>query len=42
MMQFSHTKQKPLSASFYVGLEFSDKAVVITPMLSSSFDKEIQ
>ena len=42
-MQFSPSKTKqPLTASFYKDLEFSDKSVVITPMLDSSFAKEIR
>ena len=42
-MQFSPSKIKqPLTASFYKDLEFSDKSVVITPMLDSSFGKEIR
>ena len=41
-MQFTSTKIKPLTASFYDNLEFSDKAVVITPLLNSTFGKEIR
>ena len=42
-MQFSPSKTKqPLTASFYKDLEFSDKSAVITPMLDSSFAKEIR
>ena len=33
---------KPQTASFYTDLEFSDKSVVITPMLDSTFGKEIR
>jgi quercetin dioxygenase-like cupin family protein len=40
-MQFS-TSKATQTASFYEDLEFSDKAVVITPMLNSSFGKEIR
>ncbi len=42
-MQFTSSKTtQPLTASFYKDLEFSDKSVVITPMLDSSFGKEIR
>ena len=42
-MQFSPSNtKKPLTVSFYKDLEFSDKSVVITPMLDSSFAKEIR
>ena len=41
-MQFTTTKTKPLTASFYDDLHFSDDAVVITPLLDSSFGKEIR
>ena len=41
-MQFTSNKTKPLTASFYDNLEFSDKSVVITPLLDSSFGKEIR
>lgn len=41
-MQFTTAKTKPLTASFYDDLEFSDKSVVITPLLDSSFGKEIR
>ena len=33
---------EPKTASFYTDLEFSDKSVVITPMLDSTFGKEIR
>ena len=33
---------EPQTASFYTDLEFSDKSVVITPMLDSTFGKEIR
>jgi len=42
-MQFSSTQNtKPLTASFYKDLTFSDSSVVITSMLESSFGKEIR
>ena len=42
-MQFSSSKEfKPLTASFYEALTFSESSVVITPMLDSSFGKEIR
>ena len=41
-MQFTSNKTKPLTASFYDDLEFSDKSVVITPLLDSTFGKEIR
>ncbi|NKQ40078.1 MAG: cupin [Sulfurovum sp.] len=42
-MQFSSSKtDKPETAHFYQDLEFSDKSVVITPMLDSGFGKEIR
>lgn len=42
-MQFSaHETSKPLSASFYEDLNFSDASVVITAMLDSSFGKEVR
>jgi len=42
-MQFSSTENtKPLTASFYKDLTFSDSSVVITSMLESSFGKEIR
>jgi len=42
-MHFTSSKiNKPLTASFYNDLEFSDKSVVITPMLDSTFGKEIR
>jgi len=41
-MQFTQTQSKPLTASFYENLHFSDKSVVITPLLDSSFGKEIR
>ena len=41
-MQFSTSQTTPLTTSFYENLEFSDKSVVITPMLTSSFGKEIR
>ncbi|MCF6245013.1 MAG: cupin [Sulfurovum sp.] len=42
-MSFSTAPQnKPLTASFYKDLKFSDDAVVITSMLESSFGKEIR
>jgi len=42
-MQFTSSKTtQPLTASFYKDLAFSDKSVVITPMLDSSFGKEIR
>jgi len=42
-MQFSSTQNaKPLAASFYKDLTFSDSSAVITSMLESSFGKEIR
>jgi quercetin dioxygenase-like cupin family protein len=42
-MQFTSSENtKPLTASFYDDLIFSDNAVVITPMVESSFGKEIR
>jgi len=41
-MQFTDTRTKPLTASFYDNLHFSDKSVVITPLLDSPFGKEIR
>jgi len=42
-MQFSTQEaSKPLTASFYEDLNFSEASVVITPMLESSFGKEIR
>ncbi len=42
-MQFlSMQNTKPLRASFYKDLTFSDSSVVITSMLESSFGKEIR
>ncbi len=42
-MQFSSTKEPTtLTASFYEELIFSEKSVVITPMLDSNFGKEIR
>jgi quercetin dioxygenase-like cupin family protein len=42
-MQFSTNKATTIqTASFFTDLEFSDKSVVITPMLDSDFGKEIR
>ena len=41
-MQFTDQKAKPLTASFYDNVHFSDKSVVITPLLDSPFGKEIR
>ena len=42
-MTFTTTQTaKPQTASFYKDLEFSNKSVVITPMLDSTFGKEIR
>ncbi|NOR55135.1 MAG: cupin [Sulfurovum sp.] len=41
-MNFTSTLTKPLTASFYDNLHFSDKSVVITPLLDSPFGKEIR
>jgi quercetin dioxygenase-like cupin family protein len=41
-MNFSTTKAKILNASFYDNIHFDDKSVVITPILESSFGKEIR
>ena len=42
-MQFTSTETtKPMTASFYEDLTFSDKSVVITPLLDSAFGKEIR
>ena len=42
-MQFSLSQNsKALRASFYEDLTFSDASVVITPVLESSFSKEIR
>ena len=42
-MQFTSTQTAaPISTSFYKNLEFSDTSVVITPMLTSTFGKEIR
>ena len=42
-MKLSTTKPTTIkTASFFKDLEFSDKSVVITPMLNSSFGKEIR
>jgi len=42
-MKLSTTKPTIIkTASFFTDLEFSDKSVVITPMLDSSFGKEIR
>jgi quercetin dioxygenase-like cupin family protein len=42
-MKLSTTKPTTIkTASFFKDLEFSDKSVVITPMLDSSFGKEIR
>ena len=42
-MQFSTNKATIIkTASFFTDLEFSDKSVVITPMLDSNFGKEIR
>ncbi len=42
-MKFTSTKTSELkTASFFKDLEFSDESVVITPMLSSDFGKEIR
>jgi len=42
-MQFTTSeKTKPLTASFYKDLTFSETSVVITPLLESSFGKEIR
>ena len=42
-MQFSTNKATTIkTASFFTDLEFSDKSVLITPMLDSNFGKEIR
>ena len=42
-MQFTSTETtKPITTSFYEDLTFSDKSVVITPLLDSAFGKEIR
>ena len=42
-MKFSTNKATTIqTASFFTDLEFSDKSVVITPMLDSDFGKEIR
>ncbi len=42
-MKFTSAKTSELkTASFFKDLEFSDESVVITPMLSSDFGKEIR
>ena len=42
-MQFTSTQSTPpKTTSFYEDLKFSDKSVVITAMLDSSFGKEIR
>lgn len=42
-MKFTSEQANELkTASFYKDLEFSDESVVITPMLSSDFGKEIR
>ena len=42
-MKFSTDQTaEPQTASFYKDLEFSDKSVVITPLLNSDFGKEIR
>ncbi len=42
-MQFSSSQTTPpITTSFYENLEFSDKSVVITPMITSTFGKEIR
>lgn len=42
-MKFTSSKtNKPITSSFYKALEYSDTSVVITPMLESSFGKEIR
>ncbi len=42
-MKFTSEKTSELkTASFFKDLEFSDESVVITPMLSSDFGKEIR
>ncbi len=42
-MKFATTQtSKPQTASFYKDLNFSDESVVITPLLSSDFGKEIR
>ncbi len=42
-MKLSTTKPTIIkTASFFTDLEFADKSVVITPMLDSSFGKEIR
>ena len=42
-MQFSTNNTTTIqTASFFTDLEFSDKSVVITPMLDSNFGKEIR
>jgi len=42
-MKFSTKKETTIkTASFFTDLEFSDKSVVITPMLDSNFGKEIR
>ena len=42
-MKFSTNKATTIqTASFFTDLEFSDKSVVITPMLDSNFGKEIR
>lgn len=38
----SSQTSKPQTASFYKDLEFSDESVVISPLLSSDFGKEIR
>jgi quercetin dioxygenase-like cupin family protein len=42
-MQFTSTAiKKPIAASFYKDLSFSDTSVVITPLLESDFGKDIR
>jgi len=42
-MQFTSTETtKPMTASFYENLTFSNKSAVITPLLDSAFGKEIR
>ena len=42
-MQFTSAETiKPMTASFYEDLTFSDESVVITPLLDSAFGKEIR
>ena len=41
-MKFTDNNKRVTTASFYKSLEFSDKSVVITPMLESDFGKEIR